>query len=59
MSSMIIKSVKSINQCKSLPRRQAGVVQTSYDIVNAHGGQLNAKTDQKNGSVFIIKLPIT
>lgn len=34
---MNIKSVKSLHQCKSLPCRQAGVIQTIYDIVKAHG----------------------
>ena len=31
------KSVQSINQCKS-------VIQTSYDIVKAHGGELKVET---------------
>ena len=38
------KSVKSLNQCESSPDRmviRAGVIQTSYDIVKAHGGELS------------------
>ena len=45
------KSVKSSNQCKS-------VVQTSYDIVKAHGGELKLETKEGEGSEFIIHLPI-
>jgi hypothetical protein len=33
------KSVKSIHPCKS-------VIQTSYDIVKAHGGELKVSTKQ-------------
>ena len=58
MRSMIIKSVKSINQCKSLPRRQTGVILTSYDIVKAHGGKIRVETEDGQGSEFIIHLPI-
>ena len=54
----ITKSVKSNNPCKS-------VIQTSYDIVKAHGGELSVglpseKVDTKEGkaSVFIILLPV-
>jgi len=46
-----MKSVKSINPCKS-------VIQTSYDIVNAHGGELRVETKEGEGSEFIIQLPI-
>jgi len=46
-----IKSVKSINTCKS-------VVQTIYDIVKAHGGELTADTKEGEGSEFIIRLPV-
>jgi light-regulated signal transduction histidine kinase (bacteriophytochrome) len=56
-----IKSVKSINPCKSLPTprlRQTGVVQTSYDIVKAHGGELKVETKEGEGSEFVIILPI-
>jgi two-component system NtrC family sensor kinase len=31
----------------------------SYDIVKAHGGELHAKTNEGNGSEFIIMLPAT
>jgi signal transduction histidine kinase len=44
--------VKSINQCKS-------VVQTSYDIVKAHGGELKVETKEGERSEFIIELPLT
>ena len=51
-----MKSVKSINPCKS-------VIQTIYDIVKAHGGVpiaigIKAETKEEEGSTFIINLPI-
>ena len=45
------KSVKSFNQCQS-------VMQTIYDIVKAHGGELKVETKEGEGSEFIIELPI-
>ena len=33
-------------------------VQTSYDIVKAHGGELKVETKEGEGSEFIIQLPI-
>ena len=45
------KSVKSINPCPSL-------IQTSYDIVKAHGGELKVETKEGEGSEFIIQLPV-
>ena len=49
---MIIKSVKSINPYKS-------VIQTSYDIVKAHGGELKVETKEGEGSIFRVILPVT
>jgi signal transduction histidine kinase len=53
------ESVKSINPFKS-------VIQTSYDIVKAHGGELKVETKEEEGlpagqtgSLFTIQLPIT
>jgi signal transduction histidine kinase len=64
---MKIKSVKSLNPCKS-------VIQTGYDIVKAHGGELKVETNEARtdepfgrgeglpaeqaGSTFTILLPI-
>jgi len=48
---MKIKSVKSINPCIS-------VIQTGYDIVKAHGGELKVQTKDGVGTEFIIQLPI-
>jgi len=45
------KSVKSINPCIS-------VIQTGYDIVKAHGGELKVETKERIGTEFIIQLPI-
>ena len=45
------KSVKSINPCKS-------VIQTNFDIVKAHGGEIKVETKEGEGSEFIIVLPI-
>ncbi len=49
-------SVKSIHPY--LAGRQAGVIQTSYDIVKAHGGELKVETKECEGSEFIIVLPV-
>jgi hypothetical protein len=46
-----MKSVKSINQCKS-------VIQTSYDIFIALGGEIKVETKEGEGSRFIIQLPM-
>jgi sensor histidine kinase regulating citrate/malate metabolism len=45
------KSVKSIHPCKS-------VIQTSYDIVKAHGGDFKAATKEGQGSAFVVSLPV-
>jgi signal transduction histidine kinase len=50
-SSMSKKSVKSLNLCQS-------VIQTIYDIVKAHGGELKVETKEGEGSEFIIQLPV-
>ena len=54
---MKMKCVQSLNQCKSLPVRQAGVMQTIY-IMKAHGGEL-AIGASESGAILIITLPIT
>ena len=46
------KSVKSINRCES-------VIQTSYDIVKAHGGEIKVNTKENEGTEFIIQLPLS
>jgi signal transduction histidine kinase len=33
------------------------MVQTSYDIIKAHGGELKVKTNEGQGAEFIIALP--
>ena len=48
---MKMKSVQSINPFKS-------VIQTTYDIVKAHGGELKVETKEGKGSEFIIQLPV-
>jgi signal transduction histidine kinase len=47
---MKIKSVQSVHLCKS-------VIQTIYDIVKAHGGELKVETKEGEGTTFIIQLP--
>jgi signal transduction histidine kinase len=46
-----MKSVKSLNQFKS-------VIQTVYDIVKGHGGELKVETKEREGTEFIIQLPV-
>ena len=46
-----MKSVQSINPIKS-------VIQTSYDIVKAHGGELKVETKEGEGSTFNIQIPL-
>lgn len=46
-----MKSVKSINPMKS-------VIQTTYDIAKAHGGEIKVETKEGEGAEFIIELPI-
>ena len=50
MSSLTIKPVKSQNLCKS-------VVQTDYDIVKAHGGEINMESEIARGTTFILTIP--
>ncbi len=45
------KSVKSINPLKS-------VIQTSYDIIKAHGGEIKVETKEGEGAEFVIQLPL-
>ena len=45
-----MKSVKSINPIKS-------VIQTIYDIVKGHGGEIKVETKEGEGSEFIVQLP--
>ena len=46
-----MKSVKSINPFKS-------VIQTMYDIIKAHGGEIKVETKEGEGAEFIIQLPV-
>jgi two-component system NtrC family sensor kinase len=34
------------------------VIQTNYDIVKAHGGEIKVETKENEGTEFIIQLPI-
>ncbi len=45
------KSVKSGNQCES-------VIQTSYDIIKAHGGEISVESKEGEGTEFIIRIPV-
>lgn len=46
---MKVKSVQSIHPYKS-------VIQTDYDIVKAHGGELKVETKENEGTIFTIQL---
>ena len=50
-SSLKMKSVKSKHPCKS-------VMQTMYDIVKAHGGEIRVNTKENEGTEFTIQLPM-
>jgi hypothetical protein len=56
MNTMSVKSVKSINPCESLPCRQAGVIQTIYDIVKIHWNYMTTETLEGAGSTCRINL---
>ena len=45
------KSVQSKNPCKS-------VIQTTYDIIKAHGGALKVESKEGIGTDLFITLPI-
>jgi hypothetical protein len=53
-----MKTEKSINPCKFLPVRQAGVIPTSYDIVKTLGGEIKVNTAENEGTEFIISIPV-
>ena len=44
------KSVQSCNPFKS-------VIQTSYDIVKAHGGEISVDSTPSIGTIFILTIP--
>ncbi len=46
-----MKSVKSFHLCQS-------VIQTKYDIVKAHGGEIKVETAENEGAEFIIQIPV-
>lgn len=46
-----MKSVKLINPCQSL-------IQMSYDIIKAHGGEIKVESKEGGGSKFTILLPL-
>jgi len=48
---MKMKSVKSKNPFKS-------VIQTNYDSVKAHGGDIKLNTKENEGTEFTLELPI-
>ncbi len=53
-----MKSVKSINPFKSVPVPYSSGIQTSYDIVKAHGGEIKVESKEGEGTTFIIQLPV-
>jgi len=52
------KSVKSIHPCLASRQACKSVIQTSYDIVKAHGGEIKLETKEGGGSEFYIVLPV-
>jgi hypothetical protein len=54
------QAIQSLNQCES-PLEwhcMAGAIQTSYDIVKAHGGELRLETKENEGSEFVVELSL-
>jgi hypothetical protein len=51
IKTLILKSVKSRNPFKS-------AIQTCYDIIKAHGGEMKLVTKDGEGSEFVIQLPL-
>ena len=49
--------MKEAIKIKSLPCRQVGVVQTGYDIVQDHDGEIKVESEERKGSTFLIALP--
>ena len=47
---------KQIQQISEIRKSFKSVIQMSYDIVKAHGGELKMETKQGEGSTFIIQL---
>jgi len=45
------ESVKSTNPCKS-------VIQTIYDIVKAHDGEIKVEMVKDQGATFLIQFPV-
>ena len=61
----MIEKISSLKK-ESLPVRQAGVqsdnlcksvIQTSYDIVKAHGGGITVESNKNKSTIFTISLP--
>lgn len=50
------KSVKSINPCLTGRQARKSVIQTIYDIVKTHGGEIGVESKEGGGTEFIIKL---
>ena len=48
---MKIISAQSIHPCTS-------VIQTMYDILKAHGGEIKAESKENEGTAFLIHLPV-
>jgi len=51
-------SVKSINPCLAGRQECESVIQTSYDIIKAHGGEIKVDSKENLGTEFIIKIPV-
>ena len=51
MVHQFVYKLKSGNPFKS-------VIQTSYDIIKAHGGEIKVETKEGEGTEFIIQLPV-
>jgi hypothetical protein len=49
------RSVKSLHPCLGC-WQACQSVQTIYDIVKAHGGELKVETKEEEGSIFIIQI---
>ncbi len=54
----MITQIKRLNKIREISKSNKSVIQMSYDIVKAHGGEIKVETKEHEGTTFIIQLLI-